>query len=220
MATRQFSAQQRDQLRKFVERYIEEQSRAQELFVGTAYAHGRDQIAELAGADIIRTALDERRLADIVRTNVDRITGQAGDLREEIFGLVEDFYSRGAAPGELEAKLRTTFGVVENSWRNIARDQVAKAQLEGRNATYAELNWEFVEVTCAPDACEECNPYDGEIVNVVDDASRPQYHIQCACMDVPVPPEDASPTEPADLADDASQSDDAGHDSNRDNSEE
>lgn len=182
---REYTESQRRAIGDAIQNYIDAQAKNQGLFVGNAFAHGRESTAELAGATVVEGKLDEARQASLKSDNFDLITGQAGELSGQIESITASFYQEGKSPNELESNLRATFGTVENSWRNIARDQVAKAQLSGRNTTYAQIGQTKCEVTCAPDACDECLPSDGDIVDVADEGARPQFHIQCACMDIP-----------------------------------
>src|SRR5882724_1833506 len=167
---------QRDRAAAAFQAYIERQQGVAETFMGNAFAHGREATAELAGADVVTGALEQARIDSLIQDNFDLITGQAGRASDTVMTVVSEAYQAGNAPDEVERALRNEIGAVENNWGVIARDQVAKAQFEGRNATYSQIGTSQVEVTCAPDACDECTPQDGDIVDVLDVGGRPQFH--------------------------------------------
>jgi hypothetical protein len=190
--------------------YLAEQQELSEQFVGNAYSAGRSGVAELAGADVVVDALEGARLASLQDTNFDLIVSVANSWIGDIQSLVGDAYLLGESPVDIAGRLSAYFERMPGNWSVIARDQVAKAQYAGRNATYAQIGQDRVEITVAPDACEECDPFDGDIVDVDDEDNRPQYHIQCACMDVPTAPEDTS-TSDEQLGEDQADSEEGDH---------
>lgn len=202
-----------------VEEYLDAQREEAETFIGNAYTHGREGVAELAGADILLDDIDAAKVATLVQGNFDLIVSVADRWVGDVQDLVAQGYLDGESPVDIASRLSAYFEGMPGNWGVIARDQVAKAQQEGRNTTYREIGSEKVEITCAPDACDECDPYDGLIVGVDEDDSRPQFHIQCACMDVPVldPQEDESPPEEVDAAEEEAQ--DGDHTSGREESD-
>lgn len=193
MPTAELTPERRQQILDLVNDYLQEQDTNIEQHIGAAYSLGRDGIAAMADASVILDIIDESRLESLLTSNFQLIGGQASAVSGRIMDMAEKAYMQGHSPNELEGDLRKQFGEMGNNFRTIARDQIAKAQLEGRNGTYRQIGTEQVEVTCAPDACEECDPFDGMVVDVDDDDNRPQYHIQCACMDVPIPVEEPEP---------------------------
>ena len=201
-----------------VEEYLDEQRAEADKFIGAAFTHGREGIAELAGADIVQGELDAAKVETLVQANFDLIVSVADRWVSDVQDLVGEGYLAGESPVDIASRLSGYFGKMPGNWGVIARDQVAKAQLEGRNTTYGEIGSTQVEVTCAPDACDECTAYDELVVGLDDDDSRPQFHIQCACMDVPaLETQDPSPQEDVDQANE--KSDDADHSSNREDGE-
>lgn len=216
MPTAELTPERRQQILDLVSDYLQAQDGNIEEHIGAAYALGREGIAAMVDAEVIQSILDDAKLATLLETNFGLITGQASTVQGRIMDLAEKSYFQGRSPNELESDLRKEFGSMSNNFRTIARDQVAKAQYEGRNATYSQLGTEQVEVTCAPDACDECTPYDEMILDVDNDGDRPQYHIQCACMDVPVPVEEREPeATDEELSDAQDESESGDHESDR-----
>lgn len=199
-------------VRQAVEEYLADQQETGDQFIGNAYANGRGGVADIAGAEVVKDTLEGARIASLQDANFDLIVSVANKWVDDIQSLVGDSYLAGESPVDIAGHLSTYFERMPGNWSTIARDQVAKAQLAGRNATYDQIGQEKVEVTLAPDACGVCKPHNRNIVLVTDSAHRPQFHIQCACMDVPVVDDEATEATSADeLARDDDQSRQGGH---------
>lgn len=120
----------------------------------------------------------------VVMDNVERLTGIGQNYIYEVDHLTREALGKGWNPEKLEHMLQKANVQVASNLRNVAWDQTAKAQQLGRDLEYKRLDVKMVEIRVAPDACPVCQPHNKDIVPR-HGGDRPQYHIQCACYDVP-----------------------------------
>lgn len=115
----------------------------------------------------------------------------AETTRLVIRALVVAAIGEGQSTGELSRSIRDATAFSRKRAENIARTEVAQAQIEGQHAGW--IATEVVagkEFSAAPDCCPICQSYNGTIVRIDEDFPFPVLpHPQCRCDTLPVLPE-------------------------------
>ncbi|MDN6397682.1 MAG: minor capsid protein [Alkalibacterium sp.] len=117
-----------------------------------------------------------------------RIWRNQNDLQRRLSKTIEDVLIQGKNPREGARDIR---GAVSKRFKNAncAADRIAitesgRVQIASQKLAYKEFDIEQLEIIVEPDGCDECQPHDGNIVNVNDareGENVPVFHPFCRC---------------------------------------
>lgn len=112
-------------------------------------------------------------------------------IRDDIHGILTSAQAAGISPIETGRQLAAQFDEYSGyEFERLARTEAAFAAEAGARAQMAELGVTQVEILVSAGACDICQDYAGQTVDVDDEDSMPPYHPNCCCSVSPVVPEE------------------------------
>lgn len=111
-------------------------------------------------------------------------------IRDDVHEVLANGMQAGLSPVEVGRQLTRMFDDYgDYNFQRLARTEVAFSAIAGQVDQYRELAVEMVEILVGADACEICQPYDGDQQPI--DGDLPPYHPQCCCDIAPIPPDES-----------------------------
>lgn len=109
---------------------------------------------------------------------------------------VRQLASGGYPAGSIAEELNQYLSGYKSRASTIARTETARNYYHGEQNRYAKAGVRYVQYLAAPDACEECLPYAGEVFELGTEPPLP-IHPNCRCDYRPLSPNDAAYPEDA-----------------------
>ncbi len=161
------------------------------------YKKGKENGALLlrSNGDKIWTKFDEDNLENLKKYNLSLIK----DINSEVRGAIKEEIFTGIArsdnPRVIAENIKnipefeplpntglTAYGRAEL----IARTEVQRTLNEGHLQSYKDLGIKYVEIAPAPDACEECADWEGEVIDIDEANGLLPIHPNCRCRFIPI----------------------------------
>ena len=161
------------------------------------YKAGKENGASLlrSNGDKIWTRFDEDNLENLKKYNL----GLIKDINSEVRGAIKEEIFTGIArsdnPRVIAENIKNIpeFEPLPNTGLTayaraelIARTEVQRTLNEGHLQSYKDYGIKYVEIAPAPDACEECADWEGEVIDIDEANGLLPIHPNCRCRFIPI----------------------------------
>lgn len=114
-----------------------------------------------------------------------RIWGNTAKLQETLNEQLLHCVTTGASSGDLKKMLMQQFGVSYNRASTLVRTELAHIETQSARDRYEDYGIDEIEIIVEPDACPECQEFEGMTFSIHDEMPIPA-HCNCRCCISPI----------------------------------